>query len=99
MSKGTSLAAILNIDAFAEGDYLVMLTKKGLIKRTPLKAFTSVKAGGLIAIKLKARLCSPACQVYWSGQVLCHYSCLNSARVFVLIEESFFGRMPHPLVG
>ena len=53
MGKGTGLAAILNIDAFEEGDYLVMLTKNGLIKRTPLKAFTAVRAGGLTAIKLK----------------------------------------------
>ncbi len=53
VGKGTGLAAILNIDAFEEGDYLVMLTKNGLIKRTPLKAFTAVRAGGLTAIKLK----------------------------------------------
>lgn len=55
MGKGTGLAAILNIDAFAEGDYLVMLTQNGLIKRTPLKAFAAVRAGGLTAIKLKVR--------------------------------------------
>ena len=53
VGKGTGLAAILNIDAFEEGDYLVMLTKNGLIKRTPLNAFASVKANGIIAIKLK----------------------------------------------
>ena len=53
VGKGTGLAAILNIDAFEEGDYLVMLTKNGLIKRTPLKAFTAVRAGGLTAVKLK----------------------------------------------
>jgi len=58
VSKGTGLAAILNIDAFEEGDYLVMLSKNGLIKRTPLKAFTSVRASGIAAMKLKA---SPQC--------------------------------------
>ena len=55
VGKGTGLAAILNIDAFEEGDYLIMLTQNGLIKRTPLKAFTAVRAGGLTAIKLKVR--------------------------------------------
>ena len=56
MPKGSGLAAMLNIDTFNEEDYLVMLTKNGLIKRTPLKAFTSVKANGIIAIKLKVKL-------------------------------------------
>jgi len=55
VSKGTGLAAILNIDAFEEGDYLVMLSKNGLIKRTPLKAFTSVRTSGIAAMKLKVR--------------------------------------------
>ncbi len=32
---------------------LVMVTKKGLIKKTPLEDFTNVRRGGLIAIKLK----------------------------------------------
>ena len=54
--KGLGLAAVLNIDTFNEEDYLVMLTKNGLIKRTPLSAFTSVKANGIIAIKLKVKL-------------------------------------------
>ena len=53
MGKGSGLAAILNIDAFEEGDYLVMLTQNGLIKRTPLSAFTAVRPSGLTAIKLK----------------------------------------------
>jgi DNA gyrase subunit A len=53
VGKESSLAAILNIDAFEEGDYLVMLTKNGLIKRTPLSAFTAVRPSGLTAIKLK----------------------------------------------
>ena len=56
MPKGSGLAAMLNIDTFNEEDYLVMLTKNGLIKRTPLSAFTSVKANGIIAIKLKVKL-------------------------------------------
>lgn len=53
VGKGSGLAAILNIDAFEEGDFLVMLTKNGLIKRTPLSAFTTVRPSGLTAIKLK----------------------------------------------
>ena len=45
VGKGTGLAALLNIDAFEEGDYLVMLTKNGLIKRTPSEGLHS-GAGG-----------------------------------------------------
>ena len=65
VGKGSGLAAILNIYAFEEGDYLVMLTKNGLIKRTPLSAFTAVRPSGLTAIKLKVRKCAlcglPSC--------------------------------------
>jgi DNA gyrase subunit A len=33
--------------------YLIMVTKNGVIKKTPLKDFENVRRGGLIAIKLK----------------------------------------------
>jgi len=33
--------------------YLVMVTKNGVVKKTPLKDFENVRRGGLIAIKLK----------------------------------------------
>ncbi len=40
--------------------YLVMVTKNGVVKKTPLKDFENVRRGGLIAIKLKPAdsLCS-----------------------------------------
>jgi len=40
--------------------YLVMVTKNGVVKKTPLKDFENVRRGGLIAIKLKPNdsLCS-----------------------------------------
>lgn len=40
--------------------YLIMVTKNGVVKKTPLKDFENVRRGGLIAIKLKPgdALCS-----------------------------------------
>ena len=73
VGKGTGLAAILNIDAFEEGDYLVMLTKNGLIKRTPLKAFTSVRNGGLTAIKLKVDTQHAVSLLHCTCALLCAY--------------------------
>ncbi len=35
------------------GQFLVMATKKGLVKKTPLDQYSRPKKGGIIAIKLK----------------------------------------------
>ena len=63
-SKGTNVANLLpilpeekvtsmiRVPEFDEEKYLVMVTKKGIIKRTPLGAYDSARKGGLIAIDL-----------------------------------------------
>lgn len=43
---------MMSLSEFTEDDYLVMLTKHGLIKRTPMKLFANVR-GSLTAIKLR----------------------------------------------
>jgi DNA gyrase subunit A len=65
-SRGRALVNLLNLapdEKLAEcvsvrdfnlpGHFLVMATKKGLVKKTPLDAYSRPKKGGIIAIKLK----------------------------------------------
>ena len=48
------IAGLLAVEAdgFADDTFLVVLTKQGLVKRTPLKAFKDLTSRGLIALKL-----------------------------------------------
>ena len=64
-AKGTAIVNLLNLDAgekvsamipiqnFADGVYITMATKHGLIKKTPLKEYDSSKTTGLLGINLK----------------------------------------------
>ncbi len=52
VGKGTRVASIMSLGEFSDDDFLVMLTKDGLIKRTPMKQFANVR-GSLTAIKLR----------------------------------------------
>ncbi len=46
------VTSIIRVPCFEENEYLVMLTKKGVIKRTKLLDFNSARKGGLIAVDL-----------------------------------------------
>ena len=64
-AKGTAIVNLLSLDAgekvnaiiplktFEDAPYLIMSTKQGMIKKTPLKEYDSGKKTGLIAITLK----------------------------------------------
>ena len=64
-ARGTAIVNLLNLDAgekvsaiiplqnFAEGKYLLMATKSGLIKKTPLTEYDSNRRTGLMGITLK----------------------------------------------
>ncbi|EIE20608.1 DNA gyrase, A subunit [Coccomyxa subellipsoidea C-169] len=52
LGKGARVASIMSLGEFSDDDFLVMLTKNGLIKRTPMKLFANVR-GSLTAIKLR----------------------------------------------
>ena len=64
-AKGTAIVNLLNLDSdekisaiipiqnFAEGKYLLMATKNGLIKKTALKEYDSTRKTGLQGITLK----------------------------------------------
>jgi DNA gyrase subunit A len=54
LSEGEEIADCRAIRDFsAEDHYLMMATRKGLVKKTPLKAYGRPKRGGIIAIKLR----------------------------------------------
>jgi DNA gyrase subunit A len=50
--SGERVTSIIRVPNFEENQYLVMLTKKGVIKRIRLLAFSSIRKGGLIAVDL-----------------------------------------------
>ena len=47
------IQAVISIKEFEENCYLIMATKKGLIKKTSLAKYASIRKNGLIAITLK----------------------------------------------
>lgn len=50
---GESIAAVRSIRSYDDAKYLVLATKSGLVKKTPLADYDSPRSGGLIAIKLR----------------------------------------------
>jgi len=48
------VSAVLTMSKKTDAKYLVLSTKKGLVKKTPIEEFAKVRRSGLIAIKLKA---------------------------------------------
>ena len=52
LSEGEKIAAMLKTSDFDEGKFVVMVTKNGKIKRTPLSAYKNVRKNGLRAIGL-----------------------------------------------
>jgi DNA gyrase subunit A len=52
LSGGEKVTAVIPVEGFDEG-HLVMATREGLIKRTPLSDFTNIRVSGLIAINLR----------------------------------------------
>ena len=52
LSEGEKIAAMIKTADFDEGKFIIMVTKKGKIKRTPLSAYKNVRKNGLIAVGL-----------------------------------------------
>jgi DNA gyrase subunit A len=51
--RDEKITSIVPVSEFTENEYLVMLTRKGYIKKTALAAFSNIRANGLIAISLE----------------------------------------------
>lgn len=52
LSEGEKIAAMIKTSDFDSGKNIIMVTKRGKIKRTPLDAYKNVRKNGLIAIGL-----------------------------------------------
>lgn len=53
VAKDEKITSIIPVSEFTDHEYLVMLTKKGFIKKTALSAFGHIRSNGLIAISLE----------------------------------------------
>ena len=53
VDRGEKISAVITLSNFAEGKYLLMATKNGTIKKTPLQEYDTVRKSGLQAITLK----------------------------------------------
>ena len=53
LSEGEKVTAMLSVEDFPEGQYLTMVTRNGMIKRTSLKEYETQRKGGKIAISLR----------------------------------------------
>ena len=52
VEKDEKITSIISVNGFAENEYLTMVTRKGVIKRTLLTEFAYQRKGGKIAIRL-----------------------------------------------
>ncbi len=52
IEKGEKVTAMIAIDGFEDNEYLTMVTRKGVIKRTRVKEYEYQRKGGKIAINL-----------------------------------------------
>ena len=53
LDAGEKISAVIPIQNFAEGKYLLFATKNGIIKKTPLAEYNSARKTGLLSITLK----------------------------------------------
>ena len=47
------ISAVIPIDEYRDGEYIVMATAKGLVKKTPVTDFSNIRKNGLAAITLR----------------------------------------------
>jgi DNA gyrase subunit A len=53
LKRGERVATTLAVRDFEEGKYIVMGTKKGLVKKTELSSYSHPRAGGIVALKIR----------------------------------------------
>lgn len=52
IAHGERVAAILPVKEFVPGKFVVMVSRKGIIKKTDLEAFSRPRSGGIIAVSI-----------------------------------------------
>ena len=53
LAPGEKITAVIPLRKYEDGHYLMMATKKGLVKKTPIKDYENVRKTGLTAIVLR----------------------------------------------
>jgi len=53
LQPNARVAAVLSVSDFSEGKFVVLGTKRGYIKKTPLTAFSRPRASGIIAVNIE----------------------------------------------
>ncbi|MGD9031830.1 MAG: DNA gyrase subunit A [Desulfobacteraceae bacterium] len=53
LKRGERVATTLSVRDFEEGKYVVMATKKGLVKKTELVAYSHPRATGIVALRIR----------------------------------------------
>ena len=53
LQPGEKISAMVQMKEFEEDKYLIMATKKGTIKKTPIMAYTNIRKSGIKAITLR----------------------------------------------
>ena len=53
LTENEKIAAMMKVSEFNDESYIVIVTKNGKIKRTPLPSYRNVRKNGIIAIKLE----------------------------------------------
>ncbi|MBN1175930.1 DNA gyrase subunit A [Candidatus Woesearchaeota archaeon] len=52
LQQGEKVAAVIPVEEFREDEYLMMVTKKGIVKKTSLEAYSRPRTNGIIGITL-----------------------------------------------
>ncbi len=75
LNTNEKVMAILPIDQFTEDQFVVMVTEQGIIKKTPLSAFSNPTARGIIALTtdlndyvIDAKLSDGKCDIFLATQ-------------------------------
>ncbi|MBX6396504.1 MAG: DNA gyrase subunit A, partial [Alicyclobacillaceae bacterium] len=53
IEQGEQISAVIPIPSFTSGEYLIMATRQGVIKKTALEEFENIRKAGLMAITLR----------------------------------------------
>lgn len=53
IEPGEKVNAVIPVDEFSEGKYLIMATKMGFIKKTDIMGYANIRKNGLIAVNLR----------------------------------------------
>ena len=53
IEKGEKVMSIIALDEYAEGKYLMFFTEQGIVKKTPIEEYESIRTNGKIALTLR----------------------------------------------